>query len=319
MQRDQTLVDLAHRSDIAALPCLVQFRRKAAARHWRSPRCSRRRLGRDRRRRSRPLPKAEQNPAPISTRMRSGRARSLVASLTPTMFGNLARRAIVAFVMSTDGAARDIVNNDRQIDGVVNRLEMLIEPFLRRLVVIGADDQRRIGAGLLGLPRQLDRVLGRVRAGSGNDRNPLPLATSTHSVDQPLLLVIGERRRFAGRAARHQSVRALADLPGHMLLKGGLVQLVVAKRRDQRDERSLEHRFLRDCGIAALTIVLAAIGFNSARTARTGAAALAARELRRADLLRGQKNSKSSVASSLIQPRSRRPCRRSSAECWSSS
>jgi hypothetical protein len=32
-----------------------------------------------------------------------------------------------------------------------------------------------------------------------------------------------------------------------MLLKCALVQLVVAKRRDQRDERSLEHRFLRDC------------------------------------------------------------------------
>ena len=131
---------------------------------------------------------------------------------------------------------------------VVDRLEMLIKAFLRRLVVIGADNQRRIGARLLGLPGQLDRVLGRVRAGSGNDRDPLALGDLDAQADQPLLLVIGESRRFAGRAARHQSVGSLVDLPSHMLLKRAFVQLVVAKRRDQRDERSLEHRFLRDCG-----------------------------------------------------------------------
>jgi hypothetical protein len=40
---------------------------------------------------------------------------------------------------------------------------------------------------------------------------------------------------------------------------------VVAKRRDQRDERSLEHRFPPGLH-CRLTIVLAAIGFNSAGT-----------------------------------------------------
>jgi hypothetical protein len=34
-----------------------------------------------------------------------------------------------------------------------------------------------------------------------------------------------------------------------MLLKRALVERVAAKRRDQRDERSLEHRFLRDSSI----------------------------------------------------------------------
>src|SRR5438874_2120366 len=53
-------------------------------------------------------------------------------------------------------------------------------------------------------------------------------------------------RPRAGRG-RLSGACSLIDLPGYMLLKGALVQLVVAKRRDQRDERSLEHRFLRDC------------------------------------------------------------------------
>ena len=38
--------------------------------------------------------------APIAVRVRNGRARSLVASLTPTMFGNFASRAIVATLIS---------------------------------------------------------------------------------------------------------------------------------------------------------------------------------------------------------------------------
>ena len=47
-------------------------------------------------------PDSRQKPSPISTRILSGRARSLVASLTPMTFGSLASRAIVAFDMSTE-------------------------------------------------------------------------------------------------------------------------------------------------------------------------------------------------------------------------
>jgi len=37
-----------------------------------------------------------------------------------------------------------------------------------------------------------------------------------------------------------------------MVLERGLVQLVVAKRSDQRDERTFEHRFLPECGVLPL-------------------------------------------------------------------
>src|SRR2546421_11066172 len=101
---------------------------------------------------------------------------------------------------------------------------MLIKAFLCRFVVIGADNQGRIGTRLLGLPSQRDRVLGRVRAGSGNDRDSVTLGNFDTQGYQPALFVIGERRRFTGRAAWDQSVGTLIDLPSDMLLKCTLVQ-----------------------------------------------------------------------------------------------
>ena len=46
-------------------------------------------------------PESWQNCAPMASRVRIGRPKSWVASLTPTMFGSLASRAMVATVMST--------------------------------------------------------------------------------------------------------------------------------------------------------------------------------------------------------------------------
>src|SRR6185369_5787755 len=46
-------------------------------------------------------PESMQNSLGIASLVRTGRARSLVASLTPTMFGSLARRAMVSTDMST--------------------------------------------------------------------------------------------------------------------------------------------------------------------------------------------------------------------------
>ena len=68
-------------------------------------------------------------------------------------------------------ARRDIVDDDRNADRIVDRLEVLIEAFLRRLVVIGRDHEHRVGAGLFGVLGKRDRLLGRVRAGAGDDRH----------------------------------------------------------------------------------------------------------------------------------------------------
>ena len=50
-----------------------------------------------------------------------------------------------------DRAGRNVVHDDRNADRVVDRLEVLVEPFLGRLVVVRRDHQHGVGAGLLGM------------------------------------------------------------------------------------------------------------------------------------------------------------------------
>ena len=145
--------------------------------------------------------------------------------------------------MSTALRPGNVVDHDRNIDRVVHRLEMLIEPLLRRLVVIGADHQRRVGTGLFRHPRRVDRMRGRVEAGAGDHRRSA-LGHLDAELDQALLFLVFERRALAGRADRHQAMRSLANLPGDVFLKRGLVDGAVPERGDQRDKRPLEHGFL---------------------------------------------------------------------------
>ena len=56
-------------------------------------------------------------------------------------------------------------------DRVVDRLEVQEETFLRRLVVVGRDHQHGVGAGLLGVAGEFDRLVGRVRPGAGDHRH----------------------------------------------------------------------------------------------------------------------------------------------------
>jgi hypothetical protein len=57
--------------------------------------------------------------------------------------------------------------------------------------------------------------------------------------------VLGQRRRFAGGAARHQAGDAGGQLPVHQRLERRQIQLAVAKRSHQGRVASREHsRFL---------------------------------------------------------------------------
>ena len=137
--------------------------------------------------------------------------------------------------MSTTDARRDVVDEDRHVDRVVDRLVVPVEAFLGRLVVIGRDHQHGVGAGLLGVAGQLDRLGGGVGAGAGDHRHAAG-AASMQSSTTALVLVMGERRRFAGGADRHQAVRAGADLALDELAEGLLIDRAVVERRDQRGE-----------------------------------------------------------------------------------
>ena len=72
--------------------------------------------------------------------------------------------------MFTTTRARDVVDDDRQVAGRGDRLEMRDDPALRRLVVVRRDDEEAVDAELVRPLGQVDRVRGRVRPGAGDDR-----------------------------------------------------------------------------------------------------------------------------------------------------
>ena len=141
--------------------------------------------------------------------------------------------------MSIDRARRDVVDEDRDPDRVVHGLEVLVEPFLGRLVVVGRDDEKRVGARLLGVLCEVDRLGRVVRAGAGDDRHA-PLRLIYAPFHDSLVLVMRQSRTFAGRAHGDEPLRPVLDLPAHMGPEGLLVERAVAKRGDERRERAAE-------------------------------------------------------------------------------
>ena len=80
------------------------------------------------------------------------------------MFGCL-RGAQDRLVLDRDaGAARDVVEDHRQVGRVGDHPEVREHARLRRLVVVRRDDHDAVGAGLLAVLVQLDGVRGLVRA-----------------------------------------------------------------------------------------------------------------------------------------------------------
>ncbi len=134
-----------------------------------------------------------------------------------------------------DGAHRHVVEEDRQVDRVADRLEVLIEPFLRRLVVVARHVQGGVGTHLLGVAREIDGFGRRVRAGARDHGHAL-LGDLHAELDDVLVLLVAERGALAGGADRHEPVRALLDLPLDQALERLVVDLAALEGGDQRRE-----------------------------------------------------------------------------------
>ena len=156
-------------------------------------------------------PERMQKSSPQARRVASGRARSMVASLTPTMFGCSASSAMVSDGHVDHRTRRDVVDDHRRA-GLGHRREVRLHAGLGRLVVVGHDDKLRRGAGGPGVRRQFDALRRAVGAGAGDDGHAAAGGLDA-DLHHPLVLVMAERRRFAGRAAGHQCAGAFLDLP----------------------------------------------------------------------------------------------------------
>ena len=170
--------------------------------------------------------------------------------------------------MSTTRARRHVVDDDRQVDGVGDRLEVLVQPFLGRLVVIGLTTSAASAPACLACCVSSIASAVEFEPVPAITGTPCPSAASTQMLDDALVLVMAEGRRFAGRAAGHQAVGALVDLPVDEVSESLLVDRAVVERRDQRDERSVEHGFLREAFNSQRTIQAPAAPGNNRPTRR---------------------------------------------------
>ena len=113
-------------------------------------------------------------------------------------------------------------------------------PGLGGFVVIGRHDKRGIGANLFSKAHQRDAFDRVVRPGPCNDWHA---ATGGfhHHFDHGLVLVMGQRRAFAGGADGHKAGGAFGDLPFDKVFERIKIQLAVFERRHQGWNGPFDH------------------------------------------------------------------------------
>ena len=140
-----------------------------------------------------------------------------------------------------DRAAGDVVEHERQINALGDRAEVAIEPFLRRLVVVRHDRQPAVGADVLRVRSELDRLGGGIAADAGHHVNAAAHVLDD-GLDQQAVLVDVDGRRLAGRADDHDAGGAALDVPVAQARERVEVERTARlHRRDDRDEASGQH------------------------------------------------------------------------------
>ncbi len=143
------------------------------------------------------------------------------------------------------GAARDVVEDDRQVGGIRDHPEVGEHAGLGWLVVVRRDDHDGVGAGLLAVLVELDRVRGLVRAAARDDLGAAA-RDRLGDLDEFELLRVGEGAGLAGRAGDDDAVGPVVDHVVDVLLDVGPVHFAVGgERRDECDEHLAKWVVLR--------------------------------------------------------------------------
>ena len=112
------------------------------------------------------------------------------------------------------GTSRYIVEHDRQVCSFGHGLVVLVDTFLRRLIIIRYNDQEGIDTGHVVVLHALYHGLGAIATHAQQDRN-----SSAYTVDNGafhlLLLFLAQRRSFGGCTQHTQEVRSVLQLIIH--------------------------------------------------------------------------------------------------------
>src|SRR5260221_178370 len=109
-------------------------------------------------------------------------------------------------------AAGYVVKNNRQSRGARDGAIVLVEAFLRGLVVIRRDGKQAVGAKRFEFARKFDYFLSVVAAGASEYRN-FSVGFPQRNFDDAEMFGARKRWIFAGGAARHQEIHARIQLP----------------------------------------------------------------------------------------------------------
>src|SRR5262249_40794426 len=140
-------------------------------------------------------------------------------------------------------APRNVIDNNRNAYGIVDRLEVAVETLFPRLIVVGGYDQNRGGARLLCMAGQLHCFLRAVLSLPPAHRDAA-FCCGNADFDDLLMLVMAQRRRFTGCAHWNQPVRPGLNLKLHETAKGIIVDALTLERSYKRCKGALEHSVL---------------------------------------------------------------------------
>ena len=139
------------------------------------------------------------------------------------------------------GTPGDIVEYLRYRDGIGHRLVVLIQAFLRRLIIIWCHQQAGVDSGLLGAAGQLDRLGGGIGAGTADNRNAA-VSVLYHQLQAGAMFVHVEGRRLTGGAHGNNGVGPVFNMKIYQALECRHVDGAIAvHRRDQSNHTSVKH------------------------------------------------------------------------------
>ena len=146
------------------------------------------------------------------------------------------------FRLDVDGdTTGDVVDDDRPVALGRDRLEVLDDSTLRRLVVVRRHDEEAVDADLVRCAGQVDRMRSGVRARSGDHRRALAESVD-RDAEELESLVVGEGRALPCGARDDDPVGAVLDQMLRKFAEAFVVdRAVLLEWRDDRSQNLAQH------------------------------------------------------------------------------
>ena len=116
---------------------------------------------------------------------------------------------------------------------------MLIQPFLTRPVVIGRNDQGRVGTHRLCMSNKTNRLIGGVGTRTGNDESPPPRRLDAQ-LHHAAVLSMAQGSGLPSGAYRYKAVHARCNLALNQGHKGLFIHSAIAERCNEGGDNTLE-------------------------------------------------------------------------------